>query len=228
MFGDQIRDWFIGPLDQPFQVPSLALFDLQPENCVRAAADAPIRLLDGFHAAFRFEEPLNTLRPDFNSGVYNAGWSRPFCFDIRDRAHSKIPARQDGRFDRVYVARGDATHRRIVNEGEVIALLAIFGFAMVTPGQMSFAEQVATFRAARCILGTHGAGLTNLLWASEGASIIEFMPEGFFDVGYRFLAPIAGHRHAAIVCRARPSERGLPYADIEVDIDLLRDALRNL
>jgi capsular polysaccharide biosynthesis protein len=98
----------------------------------------------------------------------------------------------------------------------------------VEPGRMSFEEQVRIFAQAKIIVGAHGAGLTNVVWAAPGAELLEFMPEHLEDVGYRFLSVLAGHRHNCIRCRQFKHEHGPAFADIEVDIPILRAALSNL
>ena len=74
---------------------------------------------------------------------------------------------------RIYVSRRDSTVRRLVNEEEVIAALARLGFEIVVPGTMSVAEQARLFARAAIIVGPHGAGLTNVVFAPERAALIE-------------------------------------------------------
>mmetsp|Transcript_49944 Transcript_49944/g.156331 ORF Transcript_49944/g.156331 Transcript_49944/m.156331 type:complete len:122 (-) Transcript_49944:120-485(-) len=41
---------------------------------------------------------------------------------------------------------------------------------------MSCREQVRVFASAHVVIGTHGAGLTNVMFAPSGARVIEFLP----------------------------------------------------
>ena len=78
--------------------------------------------------------------------------------------------------EHVYVTRRGARARRIENEDELEAYLVSLGFTPVELAGLAFADQVAAFRNARTIVGLHGAGLTHMHWAREGARIIELFP----------------------------------------------------
>ena len=79
---------------------------------------------------------------------------------------------------RILVLRGDATRRRLLNEGEVAAWAAARGFEAVSLTGMGFLDQVRLFRQAQIVLGAHGAGLTNMVWAHPGRSaLIELAPD---------------------------------------------------
>lgn len=41
---------------------------------------------------------------------------------------------------------------------------------------LSVIEQVAMHQQAEVVIGTHGAGFANILWASEGCDIVEIVP----------------------------------------------------
>ncbi|WP_456686636.1 glycosyltransferase family 61 protein, partial [Bradyrhizobium sp. P5_C11_2] len=221
--------WFAGALNQGFHRPSLELLDLDFSRFLRFEGSAVIQFERAYNAAFRFTENINTLRPDFNSGTYNAGWADDYVADLRDRAVAKVrdlsPATNS---ERIYVARPDTTHRKVVNEDEVLRLLGQHGFECIAPGTKTFFEQIAIFRKAKFVIGPHGAGFTNLLWSNPGTVVLEFMPGSLSDVGYRFLSNFAGHRHNVLLCDELAHPMGNAYANMEVDIDALRAALKEL
>ena len=72
---------------------------------------------------------------------------------------------------RIFVARGDfanpdAPQRRYVNESEIAAIARDeFGFAVLRPETLPFAEQVGLFAGARAIVGPMGSGLHNAIFA---------------------------------------------------------------
>jgi len=74
---------------------------------------------------------------------------------------------------RIYLSRGQAQRRTIVNESEVLSVLGKFGFRAVYAEDLSFAEQVKVFSRARFLVSNHGAGLTNMLFMSPGSSVLE-------------------------------------------------------
>jgi capsular polysaccharide biosynthesis protein len=79
--------------------------------------------------------------------------------------------------ERIYISRGRAPKRRIVNEDEVLSILHRFGFETIYAEELSFAEQVQICSRARYIVSNHGAGLTNMLFMQEGASVLELRHE---------------------------------------------------
>jgi capsular polysaccharide biosynthesis protein len=74
---------------------------------------------------------------------------------------------------RIYISRGRAHMRKIVNEQAVIDLLRQEGFQIVRAEDLSFEQQVLLFSGARYLISNHGAGLTNMLFMPEGASVFE-------------------------------------------------------
>jgi capsular polysaccharide biosynthesis protein/Flp pilus assembly protein TadD len=74
---------------------------------------------------------------------------------------------------RLYVSRCDADSRRLVNEDEIVAELRKLDFELIVPGQMTVECQARTFAEASVIVGPHGSGLTNIVFAPSGASVIE-------------------------------------------------------
>lgn len=86
-----------------------------------------------------------------------------------DRAH-----------ERIYISRARDGRRHVSNEHEVTAMLSEYGFATVYPAEMTLAEQVSYASTARCMIGLHGAGLTNMMFMAPGGSVLEIRePSGF-------------------------------------------------
>lgn len=66
----------------------------------------------------------------------------------------------------LYVRRGDVPDRRVVNEREVIDFLQTRGhYRAVDLSKLQYREQAVLFNRAQFIVGMHGGGLTNLLFA---------------------------------------------------------------
>jgi capsular polysaccharide biosynthesis protein/Tfp pilus assembly protein PilF len=74
---------------------------------------------------------------------------------------------------RIYVSRRDASLRRLVNEDELVAELGKLDFELIIPGQMTVECQARTFSQATVIVGPHGSGLANMIFAPSHASVIE-------------------------------------------------------
>ncbi len=83
--------------------------------------------------------------------------------------------------DQIYVSRADSTARPMTNEGELVRLLADHGIEPVIPGTMSLAEQIRQFRAARLVVGPHGAGLGNIVFCRPRSVMYELIPDHWTD-----------------------------------------------
>ena len=74
---------------------------------------------------------------------------------------------------RVYLSRGRARKRRIDNEKAVVDVLSEFDFQTIYAEDLSFEQQVKICSRARHLVSNHGAGLTNMLFMPQGASVLE-------------------------------------------------------
>jgi hypothetical protein len=90
------------------------------------------------------------------------------------RLHFEPPARPPTR--RLFVGRRDARRRRLANEDQCAAHAARYGFETVSMDGRSVAEQARLFAEAAFIIAPHGAALTNVLFATAQASVLELLP----------------------------------------------------
>jgi capsular polysaccharide biosynthesis protein len=74
---------------------------------------------------------------------------------------------------RVYLSRELAGRRNIINEEEVLQVIKKYDFQVFYPEKWTFLEQVAYFSKIKFLIGTHGSGLTNILFMSRGSSLLE-------------------------------------------------------
>ncbi len=77
------------------------------------------------------------------------------------------------RIERLYVSRKLAGRRAITNEDEILTIVDKYDFEIFYPEKHSFLEQVAIFSQVRYLVGTHGSGLTNMLFMGSGTSLLE-------------------------------------------------------
>lgn len=128
---------------------------------------------------------------------------------------------------RLYISRGDAQVRRVLNEDEVIRRLSGHGFEAVTLSALSFGEQHRLFSEASIVLGPHGAGFTNMLFCHRGATVMEIHSPSLSSSFFRLLSQLLGHRYTSLpVATAPATYEGPPTgADWLVDVDALEAAL---
>ena len=113
---------------------------------------------------------------------------------------------------RFYIIREGYT-RGIANEQEVRDYFKSLGWALIAPEKLSIPDQIALFRDAEAIAGLHGSALTNLVWCSQGASVIEFTPVDFVSGVFEWLSIINRLSHRYILC---PNHCGsLSYLPLE-------------
>ena len=74
------------------------------------------------------------------------------------------------------LGRGEASHRTLVNEENLVAALERIGYVSVAPEALTPAEQVALFAQARVILGPVGSAFALSGLAAPGTSIVEILP----------------------------------------------------
>ena len=105
---------------------------------------------------------------------------------------------------RIYISRGKARLRRLLNEAELESALTQAGFEIVDTATMSFSEQVAMFQGAEFIIGPHGAGLANMLFCSPGAKVIEINHDNFEEgpTCYAALTDMFDLRYCLVIGKA--------------------------
>ncbi|HEY9864131.1 MAG TPA: tetratricopeptide repeat protein, partial [Candidatus Obscuribacterales bacterium] len=124
------------------------------------------------------------------------GWLQPWAIDTLRRwflPKSRNPGRNYP--ERIYISRGNASYRRVLNEDEVIDFLRPWGFVTVQLETLSFGEQVALFAQAKVIMGAHGSGLTNILFCQPGTQVIEWMSPHYNRHYYWVISQYLGLEH---------------------------------
>jgi hypothetical protein len=120
---------------------------------------------------------------------------------------------------RLYVSRR-AAGRTPINESAVESLLLNYGFEILESESVSLAEQIRMFANAEIVVGTHGAGLANVVWCSEGSSHLVEITREHFPKCFAELARVASVSYTGIV------DSGL--RDWRVDLNQLDLAIRQI
>jgi hypothetical protein len=127
------------------------------------------------------------------TGVMLREWSRNATSALTG------PAGGDDPDEVVYVSRRFAKRRPLENEAELEeALRTRVDARIVHLEQLSLAEQAKALQRAAVIVGPHGAGLTNMLFARPGRHVIELLPEGYSVPTYAALARALGHGYVPL------------------------------
>jgi hypothetical protein len=118
----------------------------------------------------------------------------------------------------VYISRR-FSRRSLANEERVEAALEDLGVRILFPENLSFQDQVSLFSDVDHIIGAHGAGLSHLVWAPDGATLTEIMPEDRYVPCFHSIARVKGYQYNCIQSEA------LDDGSYRVDIDQLETTL---
>jgi capsular polysaccharide biosynthesis protein len=145
---------------------------------------------------------------------------------LRDK-FKRLRAASDGQ-RKLFISRGESlnTHaRRLLNEDEIASLASKQGFEIVCCEKLSFEAQVTLFSEARIIVGAHGAGLANLVFAPRTAKVVELMgprlndpPQGraaFVSPMFMKLASIVGQTYVRVVGKSDSGEVHMDFLPFE-------------
>jgi Capsular polysaccharide biosynthesis protein len=200
----------ISPALSPYQAESLTLVGVALSRCL----------------TYTDRRPWKVERLLYASPVAMTGDHEPKSLSwMRDKIRLSILKHSDDRLGRrrLYVTRCRAACRRIVNEAELQPILDDYGFETVECEILSFAEQVRLFSEASIVVGSHGGGLTNILWCGRGASVFDIQQPHAVRRCYWSLARALGHHYFCAIGEAQKVVRGEP--NIRVDPDRFRRAL---
>ena len=141
------------------QEETLAVFGVRPEQIIREPCQA---------------ERLLTVIYQHRSQYENMRYRDPWGHEFVRQTFCQPP---DPSFPkRIYVQRGNVPNRRLTNDPQITAFLQSLGFVPVRMDGRTVAEQAKMFAGADVVIGVHGAGLTNLIFARKGAKVIELFP----------------------------------------------------
>ena len=102
---------------------------------------------------------------------------------------------------RIFVTRGQVPNsRRVVHEDAVMEQLAQRGFVSIDPATLTPQGQIDLFAGAEVVVAAHGAALTNLLFLSPGARVLEMFAPNYVNSCYWAITQgIAGVRYRYLV-----------------------------
>jgi capsular polysaccharide biosynthesis protein len=160
-----------------------------------------------------------------------------FAPDLLSEVASRVGevAGRDGTRRRLYLSRARATQRRVVNEAQVVEVMREHDVETVHIDAAKPWDQIRAARSAELIVGVHGAALSNALFLPGDARLLELHypldenRSGFYDC-FRPLCEAVGVDYSDLNCRCECAESApvevRHHADLVVDLDQLRDALR--
>ena len=154
------------------------------------------------------------------------------CDFLRESFLLERQTTHDEKSERIYISRKNASYRRILNEVEVISILTSLGFLVVELEKLSVVEQAALMSSAEIVISSHGAGLTNLVFCSEGCKVIELFAPTHVNPCYRALCNLIGLEYWYLLGKGQsPQNLSINHLtessadNIEIDISSLLKTL---
>jgi capsular polysaccharide biosynthesis protein len=103
---------------------------------------------------------------------------------------------------RIFCTRPRELKRLCRNSAEVEELFAQYGFDVVSPETMSFADQIQVFRSAEIIGGFAGSALFQLAFCDQPKTVFTIGPDTYTARNEHMIAAIRGHHIISTWCRA--------------------------
>jgi tetratricopeptide (TPR) repeat protein/capsular polysaccharide biosynthesis protein len=162
-------DWFlVNSCQHDFQRESLRILEIPEEKILESDRIPHLQATE-------------LIVPSFAGYL---GWPSGWAIDFLRREFLKgiIPGSSYPK--RIYISRSKARYRRVLNEEDVVEVLAQSGFVSILPESMSLAEQIAHFYHAEVIVAAHGSGLTNTIFCKSGTKVIELVSPHYISHYY--------------------------------------------
>ncbi len=151
---------YVSPLRYQFQHETLALMGITHDQIIEGTKNShltPKKLVFPSQVARSCVTPqwvIDFLRTTF----------------LKDENYKK-PTRK------IFISRSRSSIRNIINEDEIFDILKPYGFEKVHLEKLTVAQQARLIHESKVIIGTHGAGMTNIIFAHPKATIIELFQE---------------------------------------------------
>lgn len=170
----------VGGPERGFHQQSLTLLGVPPERVVRTSGDG------------RWVEKAVLCHP----ARCLCDYPKTHLLELRRRMlrSAGAPGAASAASRRIYISRRYGS-RRVANESELLPVLRHHGFDVMHCEELGLAAQIKQFATAEVILGAHGAGMANQLFAPPGAIVIEIFSRNYWEPQYAWLGAALGHRH---------------------------------
>ena len=124
--------------------------------------------------------------------------------------------------DFIYISRKNADRRKVVNEDNLITLLKMQSFKIVSLEETQFSEQVKLFNNTKIAISIHGAALSNLLFMQPGTAVIEILKSETESIQmimeYHKLASVCNVKYYYIP--SQPDQEGVAYDSANLIVDI--------
>ncbi|HMB01135.1 MAG TPA: glycosyltransferase 61 family protein, partial [Spirochaetota bacterium] len=194
----------------PFQKKWLSLlYSLYPKKKIIKCSQAkypPNALIPRNHDTSSSRKPLGLSQYRH----YHHSRATPYLINKIENKYKKYLCKnnQDYAGEIIYINRRS---RRLENETDFRKLLTASGVKIVRLEKIPLAEQAAMFLNAGLIIGFHGAGLTNLLYAGKSTKVIEMVDRDCVHPCYADGLLIPGKKATRTYFHMLAAMKNIPY-----------------
>lgn len=161
--------------------------------------------------------------PDFSKDIVYSAIAINF---VRDEVLKKLSIPDKVGFRRIYIAR-KSSYRHLLNQEEVIDVVVRYGFEVIYPEMLTFAQQVHVFSQASIIIGQSGAGMANFIFAPRGCEILMMVSDRVENNLNLFggVAMAIGVNLRYLIGSAVGDSRHSIHNDFTVNVDVIKNCL---
>ncbi len=157
-----------GVIQKRFQKEILSILGVEDDNVITMPYPEVANVARAF---IPLVSPQNrAFRPRY-SGVRR--WAHDYFGRLAVPDYATAPWAEHSDGLRLYVKRGEAQRRRLINEEEVCIKMHRLGFQIIDPDVLSVQEQVRLFNKASVVVSPHGAALANLCFCRPRTRVVE-------------------------------------------------------
>jgi hypothetical protein len=210
--GIEIDKLIVSDMTKRFQQETLKALGIPGENIITCKQDT--------HVKVRNLVVTSVLRyPNYAA-----------CQFLRDALLTEQQKKRRGQ-RRIYVKR--KWTREIVNEHEINDVLSKQGFEFFELETMSVAEQIELFSDAEIVVGSHGAGFTNLVFCPPDTKVLELFPSNYVQPHYMLISAFSNLNYHFLIGEPMKNPYFLDqewegFDNLSIPRDRFENALREL
>ena len=118
---------------------------------------------------------------------------------LRKKFLKGVKKNNNKKFERIYISREDAQHRKVKNSIEIENMLHKYKFKKYVLSKYSVKEQVNIFRNANCIIMPHGSAGSHILNSPKKCTIIELHSPKQLNNMFCCLSKILGLKYGFLI-----------------------------
>ncbi|UOY10289.1 DUF563 domain-containing protein [Methanonatronarchaeum sp. AMET6-2] len=176
-------------------------------------------LIVSIHRPHQFDYQ-NPVKSNYNPSIKDLIWLRE-----RMLSNTQYNKRKNNKI--IYISRQEVPSergRKVVNFKSLIDIIHEFGGESYVLEEMEFEEQVKLFAESGMIIGLHGAGLLNMIFADDPV-IVEIFPSDVIKPHFYFIADMMGFTYEPFVSDSKNEELVIDEGKFRDHIATLRSEI---